>query len=187
MEPIEHNYILTQVEFNPDIFLQLEKYIQWEQKFLTFYGKEVKVPRLTKYYGPNKYVYSGIVNDADFLDSSPVAIQSVKAKIERLIDVEFNSVLCNFYKNGNDSISWHSDNEPELDPNSPIVSVSFGATRIFEIKENSTSKVTKIPLIDGSVFIMPAGFQDKYQHRIPKEPKIQTPRINLTFRNIYDR
>jgi alkylated DNA repair dioxygenase AlkB len=93
-------------------------------------------------------------------------------------------VLANFYRNGNDSLGWHTDNERELGARPRIASLSLGAERIFEIRHNLTREILRLPLHSGSLLIMSGDFQTCWQHRIPKQRAILAPRINLTFRHI---
>ena len=90
------------------------------------------------------------------------------------------------YRDGKDSMSWHSDDEPELGNNPTIASVSFGATRRFLLKHKSNRDLDKveISLTHGSLLIMKGTTQHFWQHRIPKTIKVLTERINLTFRII---
>src|SRR4051812_36579464 len=46
----------------------------------------------------------------------------------------FNSALVNLYRSGSDYVRWHADNEPCFGKNPIIASVSFGATRKFQLK-----------------------------------------------------
>jgi len=103
---------------------------------------------------------------------------------------DYNSVLLNRYVHAQDSVSWHSDDEPEMDSRYAIASLSLGASRIFLVrpitnKEIADKKAVQSYLLTaGSLLVMPAGFQQAYQHCIPKS---QTPcgsRVNLTFRRM---
>jgi alkylated DNA repair dioxygenase AlkB len=97
-------------------------------------------------------------------------------------------VLCNYYRDGNDSVGWHSDDEPELGAQPVIASVSFGVTRSFLLqhKKDKTLK-TKIELENGSVLIMRGDTQKYYRHAVLKEKAVTQGRINLTFRSIVKR
>jgi alkylated DNA repair dioxygenase AlkB len=98
--------------------------------------------------------------------------------------VEFNSVLLNLYRDGNDSISWHTDAEKELGINPVIASVNFGAERIFQLRHIETNERIDIPLKHGSLLIMQGELQHFWQHQVPKTKKVNSERINLTFRVI---
>ena len=109
---------------------------------------------------------------------------TLKAGAEGFAETVFNSVLLNYYRDGTDSVGWHADNESELGERPIIASLSFGATRTFELRRRTTGKVAKVPLTSGSILVMRGTTQRDWVHRIPKEPG-STGRINLTFRFIH--
>ncbi len=142
------------------------------------------MPRLTAWYGDEgrTYAYSGIVQ-------TPIpwndTLLTIKNRIEPLSNTIFNSVLLNRYRNGNDSVSWHSDDERELGKNPVIASVSFGQTRQFQFKnKHDSSRRMAIDLVDGSFLLMQGPTQHHWLHQIPKSKKEMKERINLTFRVI---
>jgi len=109
----------------------------------------------------------------------------VKERIEDVAGVEFNSVLLNLYRHGNDGISWHTDEEPELGENPVIGSVSFGGTRKFMFRHRQDKDIkAEVELTDGSFLLMAGETQHFWQHQIPKTSRHVEPRINLTFRVI---
>lgn len=167
-----------------DLFLiSLKENILWKQESMNMYGKKVDFPRLTAWYGDNDkpYKFSGIT-----LQPLPwtTEILAIKNKIESQSKVIFNSVLLNRYRNGNDSISWHTDAEPELGKNPIIASVNFGATRTFQLRHIKTKEKLEIELSHGSLLIMQGELQHFWQHQVPKTKELKTERINLTFRVI---
>ena len=99
-------------------------------------------------------------------------------------NVNFNSVLLNYYRDGKDSVSWHQDNEPELGPKPIIASITFGATRTFKFRHINDKETIDLPLTNGSLVIMKGDTQKYWEHSIPKTTKEIGPRINLTFRII---
>ena len=111
---------------------------------------------------------------------------NIKQSIERVTGVNFSSVLLNLYRDGRDSVSWHSDDEKELGQNPTIASISFGDTRVFQFKHKFDKDIPKIdvPLTHGSLVIMQGATQHNWQHQIPKTAKELKERINLTFRVI---
>jgi alkylated DNA repair dioxygenase AlkB len=167
-----------------DVFLmELKNSVLWKQESMNMYGKKIDFPRLTSWYGENDkpYSFSGIT-----LQPNPWTddMLKIKEKIERLSTVCFNSVLLNLYRNGNDSISWHTDAEKELGFNPVIASVNFGATRKFQLRHIKTKKKLELELSHGSVLIMQGELQHFWQHQVPKTSKPANERINLTFRVI---
>jgi len=167
-----------------DIFLQkLKSEIEWKQESMNMYGKKINFPRLTAWYGDNDkpYSFSGITLSPKIWNEELV---SIKSKIEPIAKVDFNSVLLNRYRDGNDSISWHTDAEKELGINPVIASVNFGATRKFQLRHIKTKEKLEIELTHGSLLIMQGELQHFWQHQVPKTKELKTERINLTFRVI---
>lgn len=167
-----------------DILLKgLQKNIVWKQESMNMYGKKIDFPRLTAWYGNNDkpYYFSGIT-----LQPLPWTneIYEIKNKIEKIAKTEFNSVLLNLYRNGNDSISWHTDAEKELGINPVIASVNFGATRKFQLRHIKTKEKIEIELTHGSLLIMQSELQHFWQHQVPKTSIPVGERINLTYRVI---
>jgi alkylated DNA repair dioxygenase AlkB len=167
-----------------DFYLEIfSKSIDWKQEEMQLYGRVVKFPRLTAWYGETDKVYSfsGITLQPNEWTKE---LLEIKEKIELKCSKAFNSVLLNLYRDGNDSISWHTDAEKELGRNPVIVSVNFGAERTFQLRHMETKERISIPLTHGSLLIMQGELQHYWQHQIPKTKVFKTPRINLTFRVI---
>lgn len=167
-------------------FLSLLNQTRWRQDKIRIYGKQIDLPRLTAWYGdPGKsYSYSGIS-----MDPYPwtETLREIKSRVDGEAQVRFNSVLLSLYRNGNDSLSWHQDDEPELGEDPVIASVSFGATRSFQFRYKPDKNVHKVSvdLTHGSLLIMKGPTQRFWMHQVPKTAKPVAPRINLTFRIIY--
>ena len=167
-----------------DFFLQkLNSEIEWKQESMNMYGKKINFPRLTAWYGDNDkpYSFSGITLSPKLWNEELV---SIKSKIEPIAKADFNSVLLNRYRDGNDSISWHTDAEKELGVNPVIASVNFGATRKFQLRHIKTKEKLEIELTHGSLLIMQGELQHFWQHQVPKTSQKVGERINLTFRVI---
>lgn len=156
----------------------------WRQETITLYGKTIAVPRLTAWYGDEGtgYIYSGIKNVP--LPWTP-ALREVKRAVEPAAGVVFNSVLLNRYRTGQDSVSWHADNEPEFGEQPVIASVSFGGTRSFQLKHKTRRELkASVELTHGSLLIMRGGTQANWLHQVPKTAKPVEERLNLTFRAV---
>lgn len=156
----------------------------WVQETIQMYGKLLKTPRLTAWYGDNgkSYTFSGnkyhpIPWTEELLD--------IKNRIEPIAGISFNTVLLNYYRDGNDSVAWHSDDEYELGVKPVIASVSFGQMRRFDVrqKEDHQHKYS-IDLENGSLLLMKGDLQHSWEHRIAKSTKPMKERVNLTFRVI---
>lgn len=194
LSPPEENFKITNGEyiFIPNFYdkITADKFldhlisdIKWKQESMNMYGKEIPFPRLTAWYGDSDrpYSFSGIT-----LQPNPwsAGLLKIKKDIEEKANVNFNSVLLNRYRDGNDSISWHTDAEKELGQNPVIASVNFGAERKFQLKHKDTNEKIEILLKHGSLLIMQGELQHFWKHQVPKTKKVTTERVNLTFRVI---
>jgi alkylated DNA repair dioxygenase AlkB len=130
-----------------DIFLTvLKNSVLWKQESMNMYGKQINFPRLTSWYGDNDkpYSFSGIKLNPNKWNEDLIEI---KRKIEPISNTIFNSVLLNLYRDGKDSISWHTDAEKELGENPIIASVNFGATRKFQLRHVHTNEKFEIEFV----------------------------------------
>ena len=158
--------------------------IKWKQDYINFFGKSHPLPRLTAWYGDSNmnYTYSGIPMTPYPWNNE---LLEIKKRADKYAKNNFNSVLLNYYRSGNDSVSWHSDDEKELGDQPIIGSVSFGATRKFRLRNKNNKKmIHNIELENGSLLIMKKLTQQYWEHEIPKTKKKVAERINLTFRTI---
>ncbi len=160
------------------------KNINWHHDKLNMYGKQVFLPRYSAWYGNSDkpYTYSGLTLQPNTWNKG---LLFIKEQIDKIAKVEFNSVLMNWYRDGEDYINWHTDAEKELGKNPVIGSVNFGETRRFLIRRNDDNKIKlEFPLKHGTLLIMSGELQHFWQHSVPKEKKIKNSRFNLTFRVI---
>jgi len=167
------------------LLLNLIDHIQWRQDKIKIFGKLINQPRLTAFYGDadKEYSYSGIVmKPIDWNED----LLFIKNRVVEIAKINFTSVLLNYYRDGKDSMGWHSDDEKELGQNPVIGSVSFGESRVFQMKHKIRKEIKRvdIPLTHGSILLMRGATQHFWQHQIPKSSKQLQTRINLTFRNI---
>jgi alkylated DNA repair dioxygenase AlkB len=180
------------------VFLRLSGETEWEQHYVTIFGKTHPCPRLSSWHGIPQavYSYSGHTFRPKPLSSLH---QYLIEKLEAGTGFQFNSVLLNLYRNGADSMGWHSDDEPELGEDPTIASLSLGETRRFVLKEKSDRRESvehhgikdrshprKLDLVlgSGSLLLMAGACQQTFKHSVPKTSKPVGARINLTFRLI---
>lgn len=158
--------------------------VKWKHEKINIYGKRIPLPRLTSWYGDSEkvYTYSGIRSVPNPWNKG---LLYIKGEIERLAMMTFNSVLLNWYRDGEDHLSWHADDEVELGINPVIASVNFGETRDFVLRRNDDPSLKiVIPLKHGTLLIMRGETQHFWQHSVPKRKNVKGSRFNLTFRNI---
>lgn len=155
----------------------------WRHDEIFVYGRKVLQPRLTAWYGDAgaRYAYSGV--ELAPLPWTPL-LAELKARSERAAGARFNSLLMNLYRDGRDSVSWHSDAEAELGRNPVIASLSFGATRRFQLRSRPPLPPARheIALGHGDLLTMRGATQHEWAHQVPKTAARTGPRINLTFR-----
>lgn len=169
----------------PDDFEQIHfTHINWTRDHIKMFGKTIPLPRLTAWYGDagKSYTYSGITSQPNPWNTG---LRYIKQRVELVAAVTFNSVLLNWYRSGEDHMSWHADDEHELGINPVIASVNFGEARDFVLRRNDdpTQKIV-IPLQHGTVLVMGGQLQHYWQHSVPKRKKVKGSRFNLTFRCI---
>jgi len=165
------------------LFNNLKKNTHWARDQYQFYGKTVYSARKVASYGDLgiHYRYSGVQKKSNGWNQE---LGNLKKRIQAKIHQNVNYALLNLYEDGNDSISWHADNEADIVENSTIASISLGATREFKLKANQTGKITSVNLEHGSLLLMKGKTQKQYKHCVPKRKNVQAARINLTFRQI---
>ena len=194
-------YLFQGLFINPDRhFKELREEINFEESFIKIAGRECKLGRLIAYFGDkgSQLKYNGIVGEPNPWGK---AIAEVKAIVEDFFGETYNFCICGLYRDGGDSISYHSDKLQSLVPGYPIVSVTFGATRDFMVKPRKDAlrrglvediKPIRIPLNNGDVCTMSLDMQNKYLHSVPRRANVTpidiegygstTERINITFR-----
>lgn len=166
-----------------EYFRRLREEVEWHGEEIRIRGRSVPVPRLVAWYGdPGAvYRYSGVVHEP-----RPwiLVFAELRCRIEAFTGRRFNSVLCNLYRDGKDSMGWHADDEPELGDRPFIASLSFGAERRFRIRHRKHHHTLDIPLQDGDLLLMGGELQRRWWHCVPKTVRPCDERINLTFRYV---
>lgn len=171
------------VSHHQALFEQLLENTEWQQDVIQMYGKAVTVPRLSAWYGDSDkdYHFSGL-----HLKPKPWSglLDHFRRQLNKQLGCCFNSVLANYYRDGKDSVAWHSDDELELGAKPCIASLSFGATRRFSLKHKQTGQTAHIDLAGGSLLVMEGDTQHYWLHQVAKSKGCHLPRINLTYRMI---
>ncbi|MBV2224359.1 MAG: alpha-ketoglutarate-dependent dioxygenase AlkB [Cloacibacterium sp.] len=164
-------------------YVKLLKEINWQHDVVKIFGKEIVTKRKVAFLGDEgiSYKYSGKNKIAE---NWLKFILEIKSTVEQISGEKFNACLLNYYHNGSEAMSWHSDNEKEILKHSAIASVSFGAERKFGFKHNFSKEEIFLMLENGSLLIMKDKTQIYWKHKLYTNAKITEPRINLTFRTI---
>ena len=157
--------------------------LNWKTGFITIFGKTHQIPRLQAWHADEgiNYTYSG--KKLQRHNWNNVLIE-IKEKIESITSFKFNSVLANLYRDGNDSMGLHSDDEKELGKNPVIASLSLGESREIYFKHKNNKSNLIISQTSGQLLVKYGKTQEYWKHEIKKTKKFKKPRINLTFRNI---
>ncbi|QNK61919.1 alpha-ketoglutarate-dependent dioxygenase AlkB [Pedobacter sp. PAMC26386] len=156
--------------------------VPWMQETVVLFGKKKMQPRLTAFFGDESMQYddAGLTLKAENWSSPLVRI---KEKLEAKFETLFNICLLSYYRDGKDYMGWHRDNEHALGEYPVIVSVSFGATRIFQFRDYKEKiPVISLELDHGSALLMNRQTQEYWEHRVTKTTLPVGPRINLSFR-----
>jgi len=152
---------------------------KWKEYEMEIFDKTVKVPRMIAWYQDKENIDS----NQNIPDWSPELLK-IRKRVENETALNFNSALLNLYRNGNDSVAWHSDQEGNSGPNPVIASVTFGESRMFKLRHKFRKDIApiEIPLHHGSFLLMAGTTNSFWQHQVPKTSRDVLPRINLTFR-----
>lgn len=162
-------------------FESLKAGIPWRRDEIMMFGKRIVTAREVAWFGdePFAYTYSGATKEA--LLWTP-ELRALKTRVEEASQAKYNSCLLNFYHDGGEGMSWHSDDEPTMAANQPIASVSLGAARKFSFKHKQSGETVSLLLEPGSLLVMRGETQANWLHALPKSKAVSGARINLTFR-----
>jgi alkylated DNA repair dioxygenase AlkB len=136
---------------------------------------------------PRSYVYGKGAGQREYF-SSPFSatVADILSLLNARKGCDYNVCFLNRYDHQKHQLGWHADDSPTMDRDHPIAVVSFGAEREIWWRKNGEAGVVPAEnrrrLGHGSLFVMPARFQDSYQHRIPKSDRECGVRVSLTFR-----
>ena len=192
-EIVAHNNLKVRIEENffnatdsDKLLTRLISKLSWESMVIKMFGRNTKIPRLQCWIGDEgcNYKYSGKKLNRQ---SWTKDLTMIRKKIYEEFKIDFNSVLVNYYRDGKDSMGWHSDDEKELGLNPTIASISFGSERDLVFKNKISKETLSIPQTHGCLILIDGKTQKNWQHSIKKTRKVIGPRINLTFRNIIDK
>lgn len=160
---------------------RLSSTLPWRHDEVVMFGKRVVTSREVAWFAGAgiPYRYSGTVKQAATWTPE---LAELKAQIENITGLTFNSCLANLYHHGGEGMGWHSDDEKSLVKHAAIASLSLGAERMFSFRHKSDAETISLLLENGSLLVMKDETQDHWKHALPKSAKIKEPRINLTFR-----
>ncbi len=152
----------------------------WREYEMPMYDKVVTAPRMVSWYGESRR------EDRKSNPDWPEELLSIRERVENEIQLKFNAVLMNLYRNGSDGVGWHSDKTSSTNKDMNIASVTFGETRMFRLRHKFLKHLQpiEIPLYHGSFLLMAGSTNSYWEHQVPKTARNVLPRINLTFRQV---
>jgi len=171
------------VKEGQDYLNRLLTTVEWRNDEIMMFGKHIQTKRKVAWYGDGAYSYTYSKTTKQALAWTD-DLRALKRKAEEVSGASYNSCLLNLYHGGDEGMSWHSDNEKELEKDGAIASFSFGAERRFQFKHKGTGQLVEVLLESGSLLVMRGPCQTYWLHALPKTKKVMRPRVNLTFRTI---
>lgn len=152
-----------------DLFGALRDTLPWSQESMWMYDHTVTVPRLIARFMPG--------------DETPAQLSAAQRRVEEYLRVEFTACSVQYYRDGNDSVAWHSDHTEDLIERPVIAVVSLGATREMLVRSKAQPRRTFACDLDpGSLFVMSGEAQNHWEHHIPKVRRPVAPRISIALR-----
>ena len=175
LEPVEADRVLRALLARDD----------WQRLRSRLFGREVELQRSTAWWGDRgaRYRYSGITHVAR---GWPDFVAALGERLQVETGVRFNSVLANRYRDGQEYMGWHSDDERDLGERPVIASLSFGAERRFLMRHRSRKDLETVEWVlgHGSLLLMAGDTQRHWKHRMPPMARCKEERVNLTFRRV---
>ncbi|RME22483.1 MAG: alpha-ketoglutarate-dependent dioxygenase AlkB [Deltaproteobacteria bacterium] len=180
---LQHDSAWLEPEEADRLLSDLVAEVRWEERPIYAFGKAIMQPRLIGWAGDLPYRYSGQTLPPR---AWTPALRRLHAAVEEATGQRFNHAMLNRYRDGNDHVSMHADNEPELGQDPIIASVSLGATRRFVIQfKRKRGRKRSYRLRHGSLLVMGGSFQHRWRHAVPRDPACEAERVNITFRLLH--
>jgi alkylated DNA repair dioxygenase AlkB len=181
-EVYDHGVVVDDV-LSRRVMNDLQTGVPWARDEVVLFGKTIVTAREVAWFGDDgaNYRYSGATKAP--LAWTPL-LSTLKALVEARTGVVFNSCLANRYHSGDEGMGWHSDDEPALGRTTTIASLSFGASRRFDLRHKRGGDDVQIVLEHGQLLVMAGETQQHWKHQLPKQKRVRDERINLTFRVI---
>jgi len=158
------------LEGSDHIFAELVARLPWRQRTVPMYDRLVQEPRLVWWW------------TAEDGPSPLPLLEEVGRALSRHYGRELDSIGCNYYRTGSDSVAWHGDRmrHTQVDPLVAIVSV--GAPRPFLLRPRGGGHSLSFLLGQGDLLVMGGAIQHDWEHTVPKVASAG-PRISITYRH----
>ena len=168
------------------LFEYLLESTAWQQERVAMFGRDHLARRLTAWFGAPaaggvapSYRYSGVVRQATPWTGP---LRETAVEVGERVGWRFNFVLVNRYRNGDDRLGWHADDEADLGLEPVVASLSLGAPRTFRVRPKGGGASVSRMLDHGSLVLMWGRSQHDYRHAVPPTRRPVGERLNLTFR-----
>jgi alkylated DNA repair dioxygenase AlkB len=192
-QPVRHGYLIRYAFTRTEVdhyFAELSK-LPWRIQEIIVAGKHYMPMRETLGFADEESSRllenrstQGILYSKIFTQIRRKIRDTIQNSIHEIdLPLDLNYCWGNRYRDGRDKVGKHKDNERGHSTVDPIVSVSFGIARHFDIYRDQQI-VDRVDLGHGDIFLMMPGFQQAYYHGVPKQLRVREPRINLTFRSV---
>ena len=157
----------------------------WCRGYVHVRGQWFKEARSSFAVGDSSLRYAGKTMASRPWTDFP-AISDLRNMLVSTLGQQFNVALVNLYEDGTQKLGWHSDDVGVA--NGSIASISLGATRRFGIRKKRTTESVRtnldVALHHGTLLVMSGPMQQYWQHCLHPDNACNTPRINITFRNV---
>jgi alkylated DNA repair dioxygenase AlkB len=154
--------------------------LPWESHTFRIFGRALPMPRRICWFGPVPYAYSGVVHPPAPL---PPAVAALQGAVVAATGLPFNAVLCNLYRDGADSMGWHTDDDHPSGGQPAVASLSLGAARRFCWRARDGSARWETTLQAGELLLLPGPHLREVLHALPRDRRVSAARVNLTFRH----
>ena len=163
------------------VFARVLQETDWRRERVRMFGRVHDAPRLTAWYGDAGavYRYGGVAREAV---PWPPVYRALAREVAKAVAWRFNFVLVNRYRNGDDMLGWHADDEADLGDAPVIAALSLGAPRMFRIRPRQGGASIGQVLDHGSLLVMWGSCQRDAKHCLPRSRRCTGERLNLSFR-----
>jgi alkylated DNA repair dioxygenase AlkB len=149
------------------LFAELVERCEWKQRTRRMYEQVLDEPRLTAWGGD--------------VPSIPV-VAEMRRLLSARYGVGFDSVGCNLYRDGRDSVAWHGDTVRKKMATPVVAIVSLGEPRKLLLRPRGGGRSIRYELGCGDLFVMGGTCQHTWEHCVPKVAHAG-PRMSVTFRH----
>jgi len=179
---VDHHVAWLPRQRADELLVELRREVTWERREIVLFGKRIFQPRLVGWGGDLPYRYSGqTLPPRPLPDVALSCIDEIAART----GIEFNHVLFNLYRDGDDSMGMHADDEPELGEYPCVASLSLGQSRRFVLKARRGRASVALSLGHGDLLVMRGKCQTELVHGIPRQRAATGERLSLTLRRVF--